>query len=110
MRPRNFLKMALLGACTLGFATSALAQAADDDVSSDIGTLTKDKIEKIFPLKRPYSPYADRSFPSRFFFGDTHLHTAISFDAGAFGARLGPRDAYRFAKGQQVTSSTGQPA
>ena len=30
-------------------------------------------------------------------------------DAGAFGARLGPRDAYRFARGEQVTSSTGQP-
>ena len=30
-------------------------------------------------------------------------------DAGAFGARLDPRDAYRFARGEQVTSSTGQP-
>ena len=30
-------------------------------------------------------------------------------DAGAFGARLGPRDAYRFARGEEVVSSTGQP-
>ena len=30
-------------------------------------------------------------------------------DAGAFGARLGPRDAYRFAKGEEVTASSGQP-
>jgi len=30
-------------------------------------------------------------------------------DAGAFGARLTPRDAYIFAKGNQVTSNTGQP-
>ena len=30
-------------------------------------------------------------------------------DAGAFGARLAPRDAYRFARGEEVTSSTGQP-
>jgi hypothetical protein len=37
------------------------------------------------------------------------LHTAVSFDAGAFGARLKPRDAYRFARGDQITSNTGQP-
>ena len=29
-------------------------------------------------------------------------------DAGAFGARLGPPDAYRFARGEEVVSSTGQ--
>jgi hypothetical protein len=37
------------------------------------------------------------------------LHTSFSLDAGAAGCRLGPRDAYRFAKGQQVTASSGQP-
>jgi hypothetical protein len=31
-------------------------------------------------------------------------------DAGAFGAKLGPRDAYRFAKGNEITASSGQPA
>ncbi len=59
--------------------------------------------------KPAYSPYADRNFPTRPFFGDTHLHTSFSMDAGAFGARLGPRDAYRFARGEQVMASTGQP-
>ena len=57
----------------------------------------------------PYSPYAQRDFPDRPLWGDTHLHTAISFDAGAFGATLLPPDAYRFAKGEEVISSTGQP-
>jgi hypothetical protein len=47
---------------------------------------------------------------TRVFFGDTHLHTSFSMDAGAFGARLGPRDAYRFAKGEEVKASSGQPA
>lgn len=61
------------------------------------------------PEQPPYSPYANRTEPTRPFFGDTHLHTSFSMDAGAFGARLGPRDAYRFARGEQVTSSTGQP-
>jgi len=57
-----------------------------------------------------YSPYAQRSFPDRVFWGDTHLHTALSVDAGLFGARLGLEDAYRFARGEQVTASGGQPA
>jgi len=60
--------------------------------------------------KAPYSPYADQDFPTRPLFGDTHVHTSFSMDAGAFGARLGPADAYRFGRGEQVTSSTGQPA
>ena len=38
-----------------------------------------------------YSPYAGRAFPSRVFWGDTHLHTDASFDAGAFGNRLAAR-------------------
>jgi Protein of unknown function (DUF3604) len=56
-----------------------------------------------------YSPYAGHTYPSRPYFGDTHLHTSFSMDAGAFGARLGPRDAYVFAKGNEVTASSGQP-
>jgi hypothetical protein len=55
-----------------------------------------------------YSPYAQRAFPSSVFWGDTHVHTNISLDAGMFNT-LGPDEAYRFAKGEQVTSSTGLP-
>ena len=58
----------------------------------------------------PYSPYVAQKYPTRPYFGDTHLHTAASFDAGAFGARLTPRDAYRFARGEQIMASSGQPA
>jgi hypothetical protein len=85
----------------LGVVSSAWAQ--------DAGAPTREQIERALP-KPPYSPYANRDFPTRPFFGDTHLHTSFSFDAGAFGARLGPRDAYRFAKGEQVVASSGQPA
>ena len=60
-----------------------------------------------FPAQRHYSPYAGRNFPTEVFWGDTHLHTALSMDAGAFGARLSPEDAYRFARGNEITSSTG---
>jgi hypothetical protein len=54
-----------------------------------------------------YSPYAGRDFPSHLYWGDTHLHTWFSMDAGAFGDRLGLDDAYRFARGEQVTASGG---
>ncbi len=58
----------------------------------------------------PAETAAAPEFPERPFFGDTHLHTSYSVDAGAFGARLTPRDAYIFAKGNEVTASSGQPA
>ena len=56
----------------------------------------------------PYSPYADRAYPTSVYFGDTHVHTGLSADAGGNGTRLMPRDAYRFARGSQVVSNTGQ--
>jgi Protein of unknown function (DUF3604) len=86
-------------------ALLALPAAAQ---TTDVGTLDKQAAEKAFPDKAPYSPYAGRSFPARPFFGDTHLHTSFSMDAGAFGARLGPRDAYVFARGNEITASSGQ--
>jgi len=57
------------------------------------------------------------------FFGETHLHTAYSFDAVAVDTRNTPSDAYRYAKGEKVglppwadtrttanaVSTTGQP-
>ena len=58
---------------------------------------------------RPYSPYAQRNFPTMVLFGDTHVHTALSADAGGGGTRLLPRDAYRFARGEEIVSNTGQP-
>ena len=54
-----------------------------------------------------YSPHAGRNFPTFPLWGDTHLHTGNSFDAGAFGATLLPEDALQFARGDEVISSTG---
>ena len=50
--------------------------------------------EDVAPPKSEYSPYADDHFPNRVFFGDTHLHTSWSTDAGMAGATLGPDAAY----------------
>jgi uncharacterized protein DUF3604 len=68
---------------------------------------TKADIERTLG-KPEYSPYAGREYPTRVFWGDTHLHTAISVDAGAALCRLGQEEAYRFARGEEVLSSTGQ--
>jgi len=89
-------------------AALALAAPADEAGHNDAGSPGKEVLEKAFPSKPPYSPYAGRDFPTRPLFGDTHLHTALSLDAGAAGCRLMPRDAYRFARGEEVIASTGQ--
>lgn len=60
--------------------------------------------------REEYSPYLHQSYPNRVFWGDTHLHTSYSTDAGMVGNTLGPDEALRFAKGEQVISSTGVPA
>ncbi len=57
--------------------------------------------------KKEYSPHLDQGYPQRVFWGDTHLHTSYSTDAGMIGNRLGPDKAYRFARGEEVVSSSG---
>ena len=107
MRPTA--RLAPLYAVPLAFALALPVGAADPDAAPGLAAPDKEKAARAHPSKPPYSPYADRGFPTRPYFGDTHLHTGFSMDAGAFGARLTPRDAYRFARGEQVTSNTGQP-
>ncbi len=92
------LLLSVAAVLTVAIATPALAQ---DPVPP------KEALRDAFPAQKHYSPYAGRNFPTRVFWGDTHLHTAMSMDAGAFGARLTPEDAYRFARGEELTSSTG---
>jgi hypothetical protein len=94
-----------------GTALFCLTLTYSLNVFSAGGGIVTDDISSLHAAtkKETYSPYARRNFPDRPLFGDTHLHTAISFDAGAFGATLLPPDAYRFAKGEEVVSSTGQP-
>ena len=53
-----------------------------------------------------YSPYAGRDFPDQVLWGDTHLHTAVSVDAGTMN-RIGQEDAFRFARGEEVTTTHG---
>jgi len=92
-------RLLLATALTAGLASPSDAQFVPSE----------DSLSGLYPGKA-YSPYAQRSFPDRLLWGDTHLHTGLSMDAGLFGARLGLDDAYRFARGEEVIASSGQPA
>ncbi|HSN51791.1 MAG TPA: DUF3604 domain-containing protein, partial [Woeseiaceae bacterium] len=89
----------LLVPAILFFAHSALAQIP----------APPDPEETLSPAYtgKSYSPYAGRQTALMPLWGDTHLHTDISMDAGAFGNRLGLDAAYRFARGEEVVTSTG---
>jgi hypothetical protein len=86
-------------AAAMLFASGAMAQQ-DISVSK----------EDVKIGAKQYSPYLYRGHPNRVFWGDTHLHTSYSTDAGMIGNTLGPEVALRFAKGEKVVSSTGVPA
>ncbi len=60
-------------------------------------------------ITQHYSPYAERDYPTNVYFGDTHHHTANSGDAFTGGNRITPEQAYRFARGEEVISSSGVP-
>src|SRR5688572_20826631 len=95
---KTLQKLALTALFGIGLTTSpALGQEAPPSAES---------LKDAFP-KPSYSPYAGRAYPTRVFWGDTHVHTSMSMDAGAFGNRLDIPEAYRFARGEEVTASMG---
>jgi hypothetical protein len=49
--------------------------------------------------REPCARHDSRRLP---FFGDTHVHTALSFDAMGQGTRTTPRQAYQFAQGEPL--------
>jgi len=87
---------------------TALALITGLAFAQDIGKPSDEALKGLYPGKT-YSPYAQRAFPSNIYWGETHLHTGISLDAGLFGCVLGHEEAYRFARGEEVTTSTGLP-
>ncbi|MEE9263607.1 MAG: DUF3604 domain-containing protein [Vicinamibacteria bacterium] len=93
-------------ATTISFVAAVILAVAASVTAQDVSG-AKEAAEDIF-AKKNYSPYAGRGYPTSVFWGDTHLHTDISVDAGLFGNRLGLEEAYRFARGEEVVSATGQ--
>jgi hypothetical protein len=88
-------------------ACAGILMIALPAVAGDSGPPMPGTLSATYPGKA-YSPYAKRSFPEQPLWGDSHLHTSLSMDAGLFGNTLPPREAYRFARGEEVVSSTGQ--
>ena len=56
-----------------------------------------------------YSPYAHRNYPDQVLFGDMHVHTNLSPDAGLIGTTLTVEESYRAARGETVMTNSGQP-
>jgi len=100
---KNRVSRILLAAAAVTFLVSTTQTLASDAGSVDIEVL-----KGLYPGKS-YSPYAQRSFPSNVYWGETHLHTSLSLDAGLFGNNLDYEDAYRLARGEEVRSATGIP-
>ncbi len=90
----------------IGFALVISAVSAVADYP---GAVVGDQQGVREAVKTPgYSPYAGRNFPTKVLWGDTHLHTNLSLDARAFGVILGPEEAYRLARGEEITASHGE--
>jgi hypothetical protein len=81
-----------------------LASVAWAQQPGNYEALTKEDVANL--TKPQFSPYASRNFPTRVLWGDTHLHTAISVDAGTMN-RVGQEDAFRFARGEEITTTHG---
>jgi hypothetical protein len=67
----------------------------NSEATGPSGSISQESVE-VNPLKDVY-------------FGDTHIHTVLSFDAFLFGTRRTPDDAYNFAKGEMIEHVRGMP-
>ena len=94
------MKSQLLKTAVTGVALLACSGALATEYHHDEGTLEKTL------YKKEFSPFVGRSYPTQVLWGDQHLHTQTSVDAGTMN-RLSQEDAYRFAKGEEITATTG---
>ena len=112
--PIQLALVAVAAACTIAAQAQAPSTPAADAIgvaqgvgADPYGEANRAKGGPAAPKAKSYSPYAGRKYPTRVYFGDTHHHTMNSGDAFAGGNRLGPEEAYRLARGEEVVTSTG---
>ena len=75
------------------------------DAGTDAGALDASPVDAgppVLVLSDDRAPCRDTNPLRNPYFGDLHVHTAVSFDANAYGTRTRPRDAYRFAAGEAI--------
>jgi len=98
-------RIACVGAITAAVALGVAGQTLAQDVNPG----------KVLERPKIYSPYVERTasdanLAEGVYWGDTHLHTNFSADSGMLGNTLGPEEAYRFARGEEVRSAAGMRA
>lgn len=66
----------------------------------------------VFSAPADYSPPVANPYPDQLYWGDLHLHSNLSGDAFALGGNktITPELAYRFARGETITSQFGVKA
>ena len=89
----------MLAAFVLGSMSTSTMSAAQDQIPDKEAVAARHS-------KAEYSPYVGREYPTHVYWGDTHLHTAVSVDAGTM-CRLGQEEAFRFARGEEVVATGG---
>ena len=110
------VRAGILVAAFSGLAIGALAQADESQAQRRMtAQLEALRVEVGRQNEKAVPTFATRvRVPSQFnenknlYFGDTHVHTALSFDSYLTGNRLSLRDAYRFANGEELTLITGE--
>ncbi len=109
MKPLQRVTTLMLGLSCSSFVAGCASKPAEPAVTPPVAPASAAPATPALTASAA-ATVASPSHPTRVFFGDTHLHTALSLDAGAAGGKLLPAEAYRFAKGEEVTSASGQKA
>ncbi|MGD9064671.1 MAG: DUF3604 domain-containing protein [Desulfobacterales bacterium] len=101
---KNLVKFVFTVMFAIALVTGVQAQGQDP-----VGLTPTEEDAEGMATMPSYSPYAGRGFPTQVYWGDTHVHTDNSLDARGFGVTIGPEEAFRFARGEEVITSNGMP-